>query len=55
MDPEYVTGKIKLHSVASFEMILLFDFQTALEILICFSLIKRFPNDHENYSSHLQV
>ena len=36
-------------------MILLFDFCTVLKILICFSLIERFPNDHKRYSSHLQV
>ena len=48
MGPEYVTG-------ASFEMILPFDFCTVLKILICYSLIKHFPNDHKRYSSHLQV
>ena len=48
MDPEYVTG-------TSFETILPFDFCTVLKILICCSLIKRFPNDHKIYSSYLQV
>ena len=52
MDPEYVT---ELYSGASFETILLFDFCTVSKILICFSLIKRFPNDYKRYSSHLQV
>ena len=38
-----------------FETILLFDFCTALKILICFSLIKHFPNSHKRYFSCLQV
>ena len=40
---------------ASFEMILSFDFGIVLKILICFSLIKCFPNDHKRYSSHLPL
>ena len=36
-------------------MILLFDFCTVSKFLICFSVIKRFPNDRKKYSSHLQV
>ena len=55
MDPEYVTGQINSHSGASFDTILLFNFCTALKILICFSLTKHFPKDHKRYSSHLQV
>ena len=31
------------------------DFCTVSKILICFSLIKRFANNHKRYSSHLQV
>ena len=31
------------------------DFCTVSKILICFSLIKRFANNHKKYSSHLQV
>ena len=42
-------------SRTSFEMILPFDFCPVSKILICFSPIKRFLNDHERYSSHLQV
>ena len=30
-------------------------FCTVLKILICCSLIKRFPNDHKIYSNYLQV
>ena len=37
--PEYVTGQTNNH----------------IEILICYSLMKHFPNDHKRYSSHLQV
>ena len=37
------------------DFIVLFDFCTVLKILICFSLIKRFPNDRKRYSSRLQV
>ena len=36
-------------------MILSFDVCTVLKLLICFSLIKRFPNDRKRYSSNLQV
>ena len=36
-------------------MILLLDFGTVSKILICFNLIKRFPNGHTRYSRHLQV
>ena len=43
------------YSGASLETIFSFDFCTALKILICFSLITRFPNDHKRCSSHLLV
>ena len=36
-------------------MVLLFDFCTALKILLCFSLIKCFPNNYKRYSSHLPM
>ena len=49
MNPEYVTG----YFGASFEMILSLHFGSILKILIHFSLIKCFPNDHKRYSSHL--
>ena len=52
MYPEYVTGQINSHIL---ELFLLFNLCNVLKILICFSLIKRFPNDYERYSSHLQV
>ena len=52
-ESEYVTAKI--NSGASFEMILSFDFCTISKILICFSLMKHFPNNHKRYSYHLQV
>ena len=42
-----------LYSWTSFEMILLFDFCTASKILICFGLIKRFPDNYKTYSTHL--
>ena len=52
--PEHVeTGQI--NSGASFEAILPFDFCNVSKILICCSKIKRFPNDHKRYSSHLEV
>ena len=54
MDHEYVTGQISSHILELFE-ILFFDFCTVSKILTCFSLIKRFPNEHKRYSSHLQV
>ena len=53
--PEYVTRQINRYSGASFETIVLCDFCTFLKILISFSLIKRFPNDHKRYSSCLPV
>ena len=47
MDPEYVTGKINSRILELLlETILLFDFCTVSNILICFSLIKRFPKDY---------
>ena len=49
--PEYVTRQINRR----FETMLLFEFCTALKVLICFSLIKPFPNNRKRYSSHLQV
>ena len=48
-------GHPESYSGDSFETILLFDFCTALKILICFSLIKHFPNSHKRYFSCLQV
>ena len=36
-------------------MILSIDFCPISKILICFSLMKRFPNGHKRYSSHLPV
>ena len=55
MDPEYVTGQTDSRIGASFETISSFDFCTFSKILICFSLIKRFLNDHRRFSSHFQV
>ena len=55
MDPEYVTRQIDSRTAASFETISSFDSCTVSKILICFSLIKRFLNDHRRFSSHLQV
>ena len=64
MDPEYVTGQINSRIL---ELLLrqfcclifapsrMFDFCTVSKILICFNLMRRFPNDHKRYSSHLQV
>ena len=54
---ENVNRKINshIHSEVSVKTILLFEFCATLEILICFILIKRFPNDHKRYSSSLQV
>ena len=46
MGPEYVTEQTNTYSgAASFETILLFDIFTDSKILICFSLIKRSPNN----------
>ena len=44
-----------LNPGASFETVLLFYFCIALKILICFGLIKRFPNDYKRYTSRLQM
>ena len=44
-----------MYSGASFETFSSYDFYTVLKMLICFRLIKCFPNDHKRYSSHLQV
>ena len=64
MDPEYVIGQINSRIL---ELLLrqfcclifapsrMFDFCTVSKILICFNLMRRFPNDHKRYSSHLQV
>ena len=54
MDTEYVTGQINSRFSFFFEEILLFGLCTVSKILICFTLIKRFPNDDKRYSSHLQ-
>ena len=57
MDSEYVIGQLVVVFInrTSFITILWFDFCTISKILICFSLIERFPNDYKRYSSHLQV
>ena len=52
MDPEYVTGQIN----SCFLELLLrrfccLIFCTISKIVICFSLIKRFPNDYKRYST----
>ena len=44
-----------MYSGASFETVLSFNFCTVSKILISFGLIKRYPNNHKRYSSHLQV
>ena len=55
MDPEYVTGQIN----SCILELLLRRFCCLIfaqpQILICFSLIKRFSNDYKRYSSYLQV
>ena len=47
---ENVNRKINshIHSEVSVKTILLFEFCATCEILICFSLIKRFPNDQKD-------
>ena len=52
MDPEYVTEKVNSHSGASFETILSFELSTISKILMCYSLIRHFPNGRKRYSSH---
>ena len=55
MGLEYVTGQI--NSLIT-ELILRWFCHlifTVLKILICFSLIKHFTNDHKRCSSHLQL
>ena len=42
-------------SGVSFETILQFAFCTITKISLCCSLIKRFPNSHKRYSSHLKL
>ena len=55
LDPEYyVRGQINSRILE----LLLIRFCCSIfapKILICFSLIKHFPNDYKRYSSHLQV
>ena len=55
MDPEYGTGQVNSRIL---EFLLrrfcYLIFAPSHKILICFSLIKRFPNDYKRYSSHLQ-
>ena len=55
MDPEYVTEQINSRIL---ELILKrfcrLIFAPSGKILICFSLIKRFPNDHKRYSRYLK-
>ena len=56
MDPEYVTGQINSRiQELLLRRLLLFDFCIVSKILICFSMIKCFPNDYKRYSSHLQA
>ena len=55
VDPEYVTGQINSHIQELLFKMILFDFCTISKILICFSLIKRFSNNHERYFSHLYM
>ena len=53
MGPEYVTTQINSRIL---ELLLRrFDFSTVSEILICFSLIKHFPNYYKRYSSRLHL
>ena len=53
MGPEYVTTQINSRIM---ELLLRqFDFCTVSKILICFSLIKRFPSDYKRYFSGLQL
>ena len=55
MGPEYVTRQIRSRILE----LLLRQFCRLIfavsKILICFSLINRFPKDHKRYSSHLPV
>ena len=56
MGPEYVSGQINSSILEfPFRRFCFFDSCTISKILICFSPIKHFPNDHRRYSSHLQV
>ena len=56
MGAEYIFEQIKSsYSATSFETILPFDFSILSKILICCSLMKRFPNFHKICSSHLKV
>ena len=56
MNPEYGTGKINSRILGlPLRRFCRLIFAPSQKILICFSLIKRFPNSCERYFSHLQV
>ena len=56
MNLEYETGQINSRILGRFlRRFCRLIFAPSQKILICFSLIKRFPNSHKRCFSHLQV